>query len=209
MVFNSSAGADEALGPFSFFRQYSVHLPISSWLFPSNDILTVFPIQMHRQPMLNLPKTWSRSSQGLDLYIHWIYTLEYFSHRCFTPSFLEISLLVSEKKNFFSIYSHGGHLGHVTLTIYINFHSLFLRMLQKKFGFDCPSGFREKDVSILWSYTCIIAPGQRQTTPWAQNIFLNINLLSICSFLASFLPFNYIFLFFPIPMHGRPKLTLP
>ena len=53
-----------------------------------------------------------------------------------------------------------------------------------------------------------ITPGQGQTTPWAQNIFLNINLLSICSFLASFLPFNYIFLFFPIPMHGRPKLTL-
>ena len=78
-----------------------------------------------------------------------------------------------------------------------------------KFGFDWPSGFREEDVSILWPYTCIIAPGQGQTTPWAQNIFLNINLLSICSFLASFLSFNYIFLFFPIPLHGRPKLTLP
>ena len=54
-----------------------------------------------------------------------------------------------------------------------------------------------------------IAPGQGQTTPRAQNVFFNINLLSICSFLASFLPFNYIFLFFPIPMQGRPKLTLP
>ena len=56
--------------------------------------------------------------------------------------------------NVFAIYSHGGHLGHVTLTIYIYFHSLFLRMLHKKFGFVWPSGFRE-DVSILWSYTCI------------------------------------------------------
>ena len=54
----------------------------------------------------------------------------------------------------FAIYSHGGHLGHVTLTIYTNFLSLFLRTLYKKFGFDWPSGFRE-DVSILWSYTCI------------------------------------------------------
>ena len=53
-----------------------------------------------------------------------------------------------------------------------------------------------------------IAPGQGQTTLWAQNIFININLLSICSFLASFLPLNDIFLFFPIQMHGRPKLTL-
>ena len=42
----------------------------------------------------------------------------------------------------FAIYSHGGHLGLVTLTIYINFHSPFLRMLQLKFGFDWPSGFR-------------------------------------------------------------------
>ena len=37
---------------------------------------------------------------------------------------------------FFAIYSHGGHLGHVTLTIYTNFHFLFLRMLHIKFGFD-------------------------------------------------------------------------
>ena len=46
----------------------------------------------------------------------------------------------------FAIYSHGGHLGHVTLTNYTNFHSLFLRMLHIKFGFDWPSGFREEDV---------------------------------------------------------------
>ena len=43
----------------------------------------------------------------------------------------------------FAIYGHGGHLGHVTLTIYINFHSPFLMMLHIKFGFDWPSGFRE------------------------------------------------------------------
>ena len=43
------------------------------------------------------------------------------------------------KKN--AIYSHGGHLDHVTLTIYINFHFLFLRMLHKKFGFDWLSSF--------------------------------------------------------------------
>ena len=36
----------------------------------------------------------------------------------------------------FSIYSNGGHLGHVTLTIYINFLSPFPRMLHMKFGFD-------------------------------------------------------------------------
>ena len=41
-----------------------------------------------------------------------------------------------------AIYSHGGHLGHVTLTNYINFLSPFPRMLHMKFGFDWPSGFR-------------------------------------------------------------------
>ena len=43
----------------------------------------------------------------------------------------------------FAIYSHGGHLGHVTWIIYINFRSPFLRMLHMKLGFDWPSGFRE------------------------------------------------------------------
>ena len=61
------------------------------------------------------------------------------SHRPFCSAeedFLQLS----------AFYSHGGHLGHVTLTIYTNFHSLFLTMLNIKFGFDWPSGFREEDV---------------------------------------------------------------
>ena len=47
---------------------------------------------------------------------------------------------------FFAIYSHGGHLGHVTMTIYINFHSSSLRILNMTFGFDWPSSFRGKDL---------------------------------------------------------------
>ena len=35
----------------------------------------------------------------------------------------------------FTVYGHGGHLGHVTLTIYINFRSPFPRRLHIKFGF--------------------------------------------------------------------------
>ena len=42
----------------------------------------------------------------------------------------------------FTIYGHGGHLGHVTWTIYTNFRSPFPRRLHIKFGFDWPSGFR-------------------------------------------------------------------
>ena len=40
----------------------------------------------------------------------------------------------------FAIYSHGGHLGHVTWSIYTNLPSPFLRMLRIKFGFDWSSG---------------------------------------------------------------------
>ena len=47
---------------------------------------------------------------------------------------------------FFSIYGHGGHLGHVTRTIYTNFGSPCPRRLHIKFGFDWPSGFRGEDV---------------------------------------------------------------
>ena len=46
----------------------------------------------------------------------------------------------------FAIYSHGSHLGHVTMTIYIYFHSHFLTMLFIKFGFDWPSSLREEDL---------------------------------------------------------------
>ena len=46
----------------------------------------------------------------------------------------------------FAMYSHGGNLGNVTLTIHISFHSPFLRMLHTKFGFDLPSGIREEDL---------------------------------------------------------------
>ena len=46
----------------------------------------------------------------------------------------------------FTIYGGGGHLGHVTWTIYINIRSPFLRRLHIKFGFDSPSGFRGEDV---------------------------------------------------------------
>ena len=44
---------------------------------------------------------------------------------------------------FFAIYSHGGHLGLVTLTIYINFRSPIPRILYIKYGFDWLSGYRE------------------------------------------------------------------
>ena len=68
------------------------------------------------------------------------------------PSVKIIGPLVLGQKIYkvFAIFNHGGHLGHVTWIIYINFHSPVLRMLHMKFGFDWPSGFREEDLRILW-----------------------------------------------------------
>ena len=59
------------------------------------------------------------------------------------PSFKIIDLLVLEKKivKDFAIYSHGGHLGHVTLTININLCSSNPKILHIKFGFDWSSGY--------------------------------------------------------------------
>ena len=49
----------------------------------------------------------------------------------------------------FTLYGHGGHLGHMTLDFfYTRIGSTF--PLSYKFGFDCPSGFRG-DVGI-WLY---------------------------------------------------------
>ena len=47
---------------------------------------------------------------------------------------------------FFTIYRHSGHLGNMTWTIYISFHSPLLTMLRIKFGFDWQSGFTEEDL---------------------------------------------------------------
>ena len=44
----------------------------------------------------------------------------------------------------FTIYVHGGHLGHVTWTIYIKFCSFFPKRLHIKFGIDWPSGSEKK-----------------------------------------------------------------
>ena len=67
----------------------------------------------------------------------------------------------------FAIYSHGGHLGHVTLTIYINFYSLFLRMLHIKFGFDSEKMFE------YYGHTHVNSPGAGADKPLGPKYFHN------------------------------------
>ena len=65
-VYCPGVGAYEPLGS-NFFSESLIFSPTAHTL---NDILKVFPIQMHWRPMLTLPKNKSRSSQGHDLYTH-------------------------------------------------------------------------------------------------------------------------------------------
>ena len=51
----------------------------------------------------------------------------------------------------FTKYGRGGHLGHVTWTIFTNFRSPFPTRLHIKFGFDWPSGFRWDDLWKWWT----------------------------------------------------------
>ena len=53
----------------------------------------------------------------------------------------------------FTIYGHGGHLGHVTKTIWTNFRSPILRSLHMKYEFNWPSSFRGEDVWKCWRTT--------------------------------------------------------
>ena len=51
----------------------------------------------------------------------------------------------------FTIYGHGGHLGHVTQTPRTNFRSPIPLKHHMKFGFDWPSGFGEEDLWKVWT----------------------------------------------------------
>ena len=54
------------------------------------------------------------------------------------PSFVEIGLPVPEKTilKSFTIYGHGGHLGHVTSIMSSDFHFLVFASYHTKFGSD-------------------------------------------------------------------------
>ena len=52
----------------------------------------------------------------------------------------------------------------------------------------------------------VYSPGAGADNPLGPKYFLNHKFSVHLLISSKFLPFNYIFLFFPIPMHGRPKL---
>ena len=66
------------------------------------------------------------------------------SPQYYIPSFVEIDLPVPEKKifeGFFTIYGHGGHLGHVTSMMSSDFHFPVPESFLTKFGLERRSSF--------------------------------------------------------------------
>ena len=70
----------------------------------------------------------------------------------------------------FAIYSHGGHLGHVTLTTYINFHSPFPRMLHMKFAL-IGLAVSEKKMFEYYGHIHVYSPGTGADNPPGAKIF--------------------------------------
>ena len=91
----------------------------------------------------------------------------------------------------FAIYSHGGHLGHVTWTIYIHFCSSLLRMLDMKFDFHWPIGQAVSEMKIF-EYSGnrhIYCPRPGADQPLGSNFFQKKKKKkkkSICPFPSSF-----------------------
>ena len=57
------------------------------------------------------------------------------SPRCYIPSFMKMGLPVLE---IFTIYGHGGHLGHVTRIMLTNFDFLVPESFHTKFSSEWP-----------------------------------------------------------------------
>ena len=93
-----------------------------------------------------------------------------------------------------------GHLSLVTRILFINLCSLFPKRLHIKLI----KRFERKICLKIMVIYMFIAPGKRQTTILGQNVYKNINLLSVWSFVAS-LTHEMSF----ATTHTRPNLTLP
>ena len=106
------------------------------------------------------------------------------------PSFKIIGLLVLKKNIFkgFSIYSHGGHFGQVTLTINTNFRSPSTNV-----GLNAAligHAVAEK-MFRYYSHIHVYIPQAEADNHLGLNIFIKIK-LPICIIIASFHLFNYI-----------------
>ena len=99
------------------------------------------------------------------------------SPQCYIPSFVEIGLSVTEKKNFEGflpyVYGRAGHLGHVTSIMSSEFHFLVSESFHTKFGSDRHSSFLRKSV-LNFLYVYDLGPRSRNDLDLQySHIFIN------------------------------------
>ena len=151
-----------------------------------------------------------------DLFEFWFYThfliisYMYIALRLKGRQTLENKLLISTESSF--LFDHLLQVSKKPLWILIlyTFFNVFPHVYSPKAGADNPLWTKfwcqqeglatlpicckfQTNIFEVWFYTyfCLflymyIAPGQGQTTPWGQNLYFNINLLSLWSFAVSF-----------------------
>ena len=90
----------------------------------------------------------------------------------------------------FASYCHGSHLGHVNLTIYINFHYDIWLRLAKRF-----QRRRSLNIMVIYMY---IAPGWGQTCSWGPFFFQNHKSSVHLPISIKFFPSHDILTIFPI-----------
>ena len=114
---------------------------------------------------------------GLRCHLGYMYVTG-LSPGCYMLSFVEIDLSVPEKKIFdrflpyrgvgpswscFTIYGHGGQLGHVPSIMSSDFHFLVPESFHAKFGSDRHSSFWENPV---WIFVCTQPLAKVKIWPW-------------------------------------------
>ena len=101
----------------------------------------------------------------------------------------------------FTIHGHGGHLGHVTWTIYIKFLSVFPRKV--------PQAVSEKTIFENNGQIHVYSPGAGTDSPPEVIFFHKHNYSVNLVFCCKFSPLNNFVTVFPIQTYRRPNLTLP
>ena len=104
------------------------------------------------------------------------------------PSLKIIGFLILEKEEVFkgfSICGRGGHLGHVSLTFYINFLFPFLRRLHMKFGFDWPILFLFEKIFKNKMVIHVYSPGTGTDNTLGPSFFIKIICWSVWPFAAN------------------------
>ena len=172
-------------GPFGGNVFINMHLLSFRYFkfFQFNDFVTGFPANFDGQ---SLPC--HKIGQGLPrviIYINFVDPQFQTLHAKFL--YQQKSVLKKKILKVFTIYSgHGGHLGHVIRTVYANILAPSTKKTPNEIWLWSTKLFqRRRYLKIMVIYMYIVR-GQGQTNSCSIKVFINMNLLSILSFAASF-----------------------